>query len=93
MGKGKALLLGSSLLLAGSSLANSSDLFETTDLGSAKEVQIKILDLNEVSDTDIVLSPAELCCAYGDPVDFRKQSRKWKRQDRRNKRKDKRKSK
>ena len=93
MGKGKALLLGSSLLLAGSSLANGSDLFKTTDLGSAKEIQTKILDLNEVSDTDIVLSPAELCCAYGNPIDFRKQSRKWKRQDKRSKRKNNKKSK
>ena len=87
MGKGKALLLGSTLLFAGSTLANESDLFVTKDLGTAKEIQSKILDINEVSDSDVVLSPAELCCAYGDPRDFKKQRRKWTRQDRRASRK------
>ncbi|MFT6246243.1 MAG: hypothetical protein ACJAXI_003020 [Crocinitomicaceae bacterium] len=87
MGKGKALLLGSTLLFAGSALANDCDLFETKDLGSTKEIQTKILDINEVSDSDIILSPAELCCAYGNPGDFKKQQRKWTRQDRRNNRK------
>ena len=83
MGKGKAFLLGSTILFAGSAFANDCNLFETRDLGSAKEIQTKILDINEVSDSDIVLSPAELCCAYGNPEGFKKQQRKWTRQDKR----------
>jgi hypothetical protein len=93
MGKGKALVLGSSLLLAGTSMANSNDLFETNDLGAAKEVQCQILDINGVDDSTINFSPNELCCAYGSPTDFKKQDRKWKRQDRKRARQEKRKSK
>ena len=93
MGKGKAILLGSSLLLAGSTLANSNNLFETTDLGSTQEVQERMLELNQVDESDISLSPSELNCAYGDPKDFQKRSRKWQRQDKKNKRKAKRKNK
>ena len=92
MGKGKAILLGSSMLLAGSALANSNDLFETTDLGSTRDVQEHILELNQIEETEISLSPAELNCAYGDPRQFEKKSRKWHRQDKKAKRKEKRKN-
>ena len=92
MGKGKAFLLGSSLLLAGTSFASSSDLFKTNDLGSSKDVQERICETNGTDESEIIFSPNELCCAYGSPLDFKKQDRKWKKQDKRASRKSKRKS-
>lgn len=68
MANKKAIVLGSALLIAGSTLANQTeaDLFQSKDLGTEKEVKEAILDKNEVNDQTLILSPLELCCAYGD---------------------------
>ena len=87
----KALILGSSLFVASCSFAgqSSADLFETTDLGTSKEVKESILDINEVDDHTLNASPLELCCAYGNPRDLTKRTRKSKRAMRKHNRKQK----
>lgn len=88
----KSFIFGTSFLLSSAAVANSNNLFETTELGNSETINESIVASNNLnSSCDLtVLAPLELCCAYGNPRDFKKQSRKWKRAARKQKRIDRR---